>query len=121
MIRRLPLKMLHGYVILSLVVFLCVQVLKYFSGIRSNWIFHHLNDFLTIPIVATICLHGVWFLKKDYTIRLNIFTILSLVAMFSIAFEYYLPHQSHRYTGDIWDVVCYFIGGIVFYFLQKMD
>lgn len=121
MIRRVPLKILHFYVLLSLVVFLSVQSWKYFSGIRSNWIFHYLNDFLAIPIVATICLHAVWFIKKDYILRLNAFTILSLIALFSIFFEYYLPQQSHRYTGDIWDVVCYFLGGIVFYLLQKME
>ena len=121
MILRLPLKVLHLYVLLSLVVFLCVQSLKYFSVVGPNWIFHHLNDFLAIPIVATVCLHGVWFIKKDRNIRLNIFTILSLVALFSIVFEYYLPQQSYRYTGDIWDVVCYFLGGVVFYFLQKIE
>ncbi|MDC8000006.1 hypothetical protein POV26_03080 [Aequorivita todarodis] len=94
--------------------------MKYFFGIRSNWIFHHLNDFLTIPLVATVCLHGVWLVKKDKSIRLNIFTIFSLVALFSIFFEYYLPQQSHRYTGDIWDVLCYFLGGTAFYLLQKI-
>lgn len=119
--RKLPLKVLHLYVLLSIVVFLCVQSWKYLYGIRSNWIFHHLNDFLAIPIVATISLHAVWFIKKDYSLRLNIFTILSLAALFSIAFEYYLPQQSYRYTGDIWDVICYFLGGIMFYFLQKME
>ncbi len=121
LMRRLPLKVLHCYVFLSLALFVCVQAWKYFCGIRSNWVFHYLNDFLTIPMVATICLHGVWFLKKDSSIRLNIFTILSLVIMYSIAFEYYLPKQSFRYTGDIWDVVCYSLGGIVFYLLQKIE
>ncbi|WP_157417805.1 hypothetical protein [Aequorivita capsosiphonis] len=94
--------------------------MKYFSVSGPNWIFHHLNDFLVIPMVATVCLYGVWIIKKDKSIRLNIFTILSLVALFSIFFEYYLPLQSYRYTGDIWDVVCYFLGGVVFYFLQKI-
>lgn len=121
MIRSLPLKILHVYVLLSLGVFLCVQSLKYFSVVGPNWVFNHLNDFLAIPIVATICLHGVWLIKKDNTIRLNIFTVLSLVALYSIVFEYYLPKQSYRYTGDIWDVVCYSLGGLVFYFLHKMD
>ncbi|MCG2418659.1 hypothetical protein K8089_06455 [Aequorivita sp. F47161] len=107
------------YALLSLVVFFYVQSLKYFSGIQATWVFHHLNDFLTIPLVATVCLHGVWCVKKDKTIRLNIFTILSLVVLFSVAFEYYLPKQSHRYTADIWDVVCYFLGGVIFYILQK--
>lgn len=121
MIQRLPLKVLHFYMLLSLVVFLCVQSLKSFSVAGPNWIFHHLNDFLVIPIVATVCLHGVLIIKKDKNIRLNTFTILSLVALFSIVFEYYLPKQSYRYTRDIWDVVCYFLGGVVFYFLQKIE
>lgn len=121
MIQKLPLKILHLYVLLSWVIFLFVQGYKYLQGIHSNWIFHHLNDFLAIPIVTTICLHGVWLIRKDNTIRLNIFTILSLVALFSVVFEYYLPQQSYRYTGDIWDVISYLLGGAVFYFLQKIE
>lgn len=121
MIRRLPLKLLQGYGLLSLMVFLIVQCLKFFSVDRPDWVFHHLNDFLVIPMVALLSLHGVWLIKKDNTIRLDILTIFSLVVLFSFLFEYYLPLQSHRYTGDIWDVVCYSLGGLVFYFLQKIE
>lgn len=121
MTRTLPLKVLHFYAVLSLVVFLFVQSLKYFSVTASNWVFNHLNDFLTIPLVATLCLYCVWLIKKDKSIRLNSFTILSLVIFYSVVFEYYLPTQSYRYTGDIWDVACYFLGGAVFYFLQKIE
>ncbi len=118
---RFPLKYLHSYVALSLILFLIVQSLKSHSHQSPPWVFHYLNDFLTIPIVATICLHGVWLLKKNNAIRLNLYSILSLVALFSLYFEYYLPKQSDRYTGDIWDVICYFLGGIVFYILQKKN
>ena len=121
MIRRLPLKLLHFYILLSLVVFLGVQSLKFFSVVHANWVFHHLNDFLVIPMVATLSLHAVWLIKKDNTVRLNVLTILSLVALFSFVFEYYLPKRSYRYTGDIWDVVCYFLGGLMFFFLQKVE
>lgn len=120
MIRQFPLKTLHIYVLLSWAVFLYVQSLKFFSIFGSDWLFHYVNDFLTIPMVATICLHGVWLIKKDTHIRLNILTIFSLVALFSFIFEYYLPQQSHRYTGDIWDIVCYSLGGLVFFILQKL-
>jgi len=120
MILKLPLKALHLYVLFSLVIFICVQIFKYYSVSGPKWIFHHLNDFLTIPIVAIVCLYGVWFIKKDNKFRLGIFTILSLVVLYSFVFEYYLPKQSYRYTGDIWDVVCYFLGGAVFYLLQKI-
>ena len=73
-------------------------------------------------VVNFIVLVGVliWAIKKDRTIRLNIFTIISLVALFSLYFEFYLPKQSTRYTGDLWDVVCYFLGGMLFYFLQNI-
>lgn len=112
---------MHGYVCISLIIFGCVQLLKYFSVPAPGWVFFYLNDFLTIPIVAALCLHGVWLLKKDYTIRLSIFSIFSLWAFYSFYFEYYLPKQSARYTGDILDVVCYFAGAVVFYFLQKIE
>jgi hypothetical protein len=121
MITKLPLKVLHFYILLSVIIFLIIQSLKYVSRIQSNWVFHHLNDFLTIPIVATVCLQGVWLVKKDYSIRITFFTIFSLVILFSVAFEYYLPKQSDRYIADIWDVVCYLLGGIIFYLLQKLE
>lgn len=116
-----PLKWLHRYFLLSLLIFGMVQLLKYFSISAPNWIFFYLNDFLTIPIVATICLHAAWFLKKDKSIRLNIFTIASLVILYSVYFEAYLPSVSVRYTADFWDVVCYFLGGLVFWVLQKLE
>ncbi len=119
MMRNLPLKWLHVYVFLSIGVFLCVQSLKQLAITKPDWVFNHINDFLTIPLVATLGLHAVWWIKKDKSIRLPIFTIFSLVLLFSIVFEYYLPQYSYRYTDDIWDVICYFFGGIVYYLLQK--
>ena len=117
----LPLRTLHIYIASSLLTFAIVQSLKIFSISAPQWIFSYLNDFLVIPIVATICLHGIWLLKNSKAIRLNGFTIASLVALYSIYFEYYLPQTSPRYTGDIWDVLCYALGGLVFYFLQRLD
>jgi len=120
MIRSLPLKLVHFYVLLSVLVFLVVQGLKFFSIEGPDWVFHHLNDFLLIPIVALLALHAVWFLHNDRSIRLNILTIFSLVLLFALVFEYDLPKQSYRYTSDLWDVIAYFLGGIVFYLLQKI-
>lgn len=121
MIQHLPLKRLHWFVFICILVFIGVQICKYFAIDDPNWIFNHLNDFLVIPIVATLCLHGVWIIKKDKSIRLDLFSIISLVLLFSILFEFYLPQKSHRYTADFWDVCCYFLGGVTFYFLQKME
>lgn len=118
MTRRVPLKTLHVYVLVSVAVFFFVQSLKFFSVPAPDWIFHYLNDFLVIPIVATFGLHVVWLAKKDTSLRINPFTILSLVILYSLFFEFYLPTTSTRYTGDIYDVLCYGLGGIIFYILQ---
>ena len=118
---KLPLKTLHFYLLLSLIAFISIQVLKYNFFSNPNWIFNYVNDFLTIPLVATVCLYSVWFIRKDVSIRLNWLTILSLVVLYSFVFEFYLPRQSHRYTADIWDIVCYSLGGLVFYLLQKRE
>lgn len=121
MIKGLPLKILHGYGLLSLIIFLIVQSLKHFKIPAPKWIFYYLNDFLVIPMVAIVCLHGVWLIKKDRTLRLDGFSIFSLAGMYSIYFEYLLPQQSSCYTGDIVDVACYFLGGLVFLGLQRLQ
>ena len=118
---KFPLRTLHIYVASSLLIFAIVQSLKIFSIAAPQWVFSYVNDFLVIPIIATISLHGIWLLKNSKAIRLNGFTIASLVLLYSIYFEYYLPQTSPRYTGDIWDVVCYALGGLVFYVLQRLN
>lgn len=121
MMYTFPLKKVHTYVVFSILVFLGVQSLKLFSIDSPDWIFYHLNDFLLIPIVALLGLHAAWLINKDTRIRLSFFTIFSLVVLFSVVFEYYLPKQSHQYTADVCDVIAYFLGGVVFLILQKLE
>lgn len=118
---RLPLVALHCYVGLSLLIFFGLEAFKTFVIISPNWLTHYLNDFLCIPIVATICLHAVWRVKRNYMLRLKIGSILSLVVLFSVYFELYLPENTSRYTGDLIDVLCYIAGGGVFYGFQKLQ
>lgn len=96
-----------------------VEGVRFFEIAGPNWMFHYLNDFLVIPIVGLICLYAVWWLKKDRNIRLGVVSIVTLVVIYSLYFEVYLPERSERYTADVLDVVCYAAGGVVFYFLQK--
>lgn len=121
MIRTLPLKWLHGYVLVSFLLFVGFQLSRAFEVSMPDWMTSYLNDFLVIPIVATLCLWVVWRIRNDKTIRLNWFHILSLVILFSFYFEYYLPKNVDRYTADWVDVVCYFLGGCVFYIFQRME
>lgn len=115
------LKKLHSYVFGSFLIFLMVYGLQVSTDSVPDFISFYLNDFLIIPIVGLVALHVVWFVKQDRSIRLNIATILSLVILFSVYFEWYLPKYSSRYTADVWDVLCYLAGGGVLYILQKQE
>lgn len=119
---RIPqLFFLHIYVTLSILIALLVQAALHFSYPVPVWVSSYLKDFLVIPIVATFCLNCVWILKKDKSIRLNLFTIFTLVFIYSFLFEFYFPKKIQFYVSDPWDVVCYASGGIVFYFLQRIE
>lgn len=115
----LPARTLHIYAILSLLLFMIFELLKYHEFTVHNLITNYLNDFLVLPMVATLCLRAVWLIKNDKNIRLKGWSVFSLVAMYSFYFEYYLPQHAARYTSDVWDIVCYMCGGILFYVLQK--
>lgn len=121
MISKFPLKKLHYYVFVSLLILIIYQTLFYCNVPMPIFITSYLKDFLCIPIIATLGLHVVWFLKKDKSIRLNAFTLISLVLMYSIYFEYFLPKHSNFYVADWLDIICYSLGGLIFYILQKKD
>ncbi len=86
-----------------------------------TWITSYVNDFLCMPVVLTICLKIVHFIKKDTTIPLPLLPILTLTSFYAIYFEWYLPQVETRYTADWIDVIIYFSGALLFYSLQLIS
>ncbi len=80
---------------------------------------NHLNDLLIIPIVLWIALTVLRTLLLSQNIRIPLSYIVIIVIGYSFYFEYYLPIVNARYTADPWDVICYILGGVFFYFWQK--
>lgn len=111
-------KTLYSVFFLFVFIFLLLQLFLYLDSPLPNWVVNYVNDFLCMPIVLTICLKAVHLVKKDHTIKLGIFPILSLTIFYSVYFEVYLPKVEPRYTADVWDVIMYFLGSILFYILQ---
>lgn len=103
---------------------LTVAVFIYASSLLSltlpSVIRSYANDFLCIPLVLETCRRCASWILKINNLQLNLFTIFSVCLYFSTYFEYYLPTFNVRYTGDWIDVMLYLIGGVIFYFLQKM-
>lgn len=112
-------KLLYFVFSLFLIVFLIIEFRSFLQISIPDWLLFYGKDFLCMPIVLTICLTAVRFLKKDQSINLTLFTVLSLCTFYSIYFEAYLPKVHSRYTADLLDVIMYFSGGFLFYFLQR--
>ncbi|GHA40023.1 hypothetical protein GCM10007103_21830 [Salinimicrobium marinum] len=102
-----------------IVAFLIIQFHQFLNISLPDWILFYGKDFICLPIVLTVCLLAMQFLKKDHSIRLDLFTVLSMAAFYAFYFELYLPKVKVRYTADFTDVVMYFLGALLFYFLQE--
>lgn len=78
---------------------------------------NYFNDLLILPIVLwTVLAFLRQFKGKEVTISWTI--ALTLATYYSLFFEWYLPKFHPRYTADIYDVLCYFIGACAFVALQ---
>ena len=102
----------------SVLIFLSIKILNLAKVGMPSWITSYVNDFLCMPLVLFICLKTVQYIKKDTTIPLPLMPILVLTSFYAIYFEGYLPGVEERYTADWVDVIMYFCGALVFYFIQ---
>lgn len=109
---------LNVFFYLSLFIFFSILILKHLAVALPPWIYFYVNDFLCMPVVLTVSLKVVHFIKKDHSIRLPLTLVLSLTLFYAIYFEYYMPRVESRYTADWLDVVMYFAGAGIFYMLQ---
>ncbi|WP_397299086.1 hypothetical protein [Nonlabens ulvanivorans] len=120
MIKKVSLVTLHIVALICMLMYAAVQFMKLVQYESYPFIFSYLNDILVIPIIATICLHVLWMVKKNYQLRIGVLSLISLVVLYSYYFEYYLPLNSERYTRDVWDIGCYVAGAVIFYIAQKL-
>lgn len=80
---------------------------------------NYVNDFLVVPIVLTICLIVVRWLKNDENYQFSIYICIYIAVLYAFIFEYILPQFHQRYTADYIDVLLYVLGGFLFYKLQN--
>jgi hypothetical protein len=111
-------KILYISFTIFVLTFISFEILKFFGIPLPGWTTSYLNDFLCMPIVLTICLKAVHIIKKNTSITLSLPLILILTSFYAVYFELILPQISVRYTADFLDVLIYFSGTFLFYFLQ---
>ena len=105
--------------ILIVLVAITIYATSFFYVNIPFWVDHYINDLLCMPIVLSISLAVIRFIKSEKQLYVPFSIILILTLYFSLHFEWLMPQLSSRYTSDIIDVILYFSGAILFYRFQK--
>lgn len=95
-----------------------VYLLQRLAYPLPSFINNYLNDLLAIPLTCWIILIVIRKFKQSNFI-LTPLMIVMITLYFSVYFEWYLPQDNERYTGDYLDILCYSSGGIIYFLLQK--
>lgn len=94
---------------------LIIQLRK--NGIYISVINNHFTDFITVPMYCYLIeyIMNGWLgfrWKPDFKF------VLTSVLYLSLLFEVICPKLSELFTGDILDVLMYFVGGMFYYFFK---
>jgi len=100
---------------LFLSLFIGHQVLEKGMDIRITFLDNYLDDLLCMPLLLSGWLAERYDLFNKKSI--DPLEIVFLWLLMSVLFEVLLPQMFPQYTADIWDVVCYGIGGFLYYLL----
>ncbi|SFN13445.1 hypothetical protein SAMN05421594_1252 [Chryseobacterium oleae] len=103
--------------LLGLAIWLLIIFLRK-KGIIIPVISNHLTDCITVPMYAYL----IEYLMNNilgYHWKPDFKFILSSTLYLSILFEVICPLFSEKFTGDIFDVLAYMAGGIVYYFFRN--
>lgn len=98
---------------------LTIYLMQRLSMPLPSLINNYVNDLLCLPLLLGAMTFVIRRLKKDSSFQLSFGFVIFLACYYSLYFEYYLPRVNPRYTADWIDVVLYFSGGILFYFIEK--
>ncbi len=100
---------------------LSIYLMQHFQIILPQFINHYVNDFLYLPIALFLIQSLIRLNKVHHNFEFSFSTILLLVVYNSLLFEWIFPKFHSRYTADFLDVLFYFLGGLTFYVIEKVD
>ncbi|MCS3531448.1 hypothetical protein [Chryseobacterium sp. JUb7] len=88
------------------------------NGIIIPVINNYLTDLITIPMYAYLIEYIVNKIP-GFRWKPDLKFILTSILYISFLFEVFCPMISDRFTGDVFDIVAYSIGGLGYYFFRK--
>jgi len=88
------------------------------NGIIIPWVNDYFTDLITIPMY---CYLVQYLMNKilGFHWKPNLEFIISSTVYLSILFEIVCPLISNKFTGDIFDVLAYFFGGMGYFIFQN--
>lgn len=120
MVSRLTTIFFHPVFFGSIGLYVLIRFWRTSTYAIPDWINGYITDLICMPVVLMICLAFVRLIKSNSEIIINKWLIGFLCIEYAILFEWILPQRSSIYTGDWLDVVMYFLGGFIFYFIQPI-
>lgn len=104
---------------ISTLLFLTHQFLQWGLGIHIPFVDSYLDPFLAMPILFFLLDWEMEFFRTRP--QLNEMELLASFIIFSVIFEWLFPYLSADFTGDVWDIVAYFLGGLLYYLARQYD
>ena len=114
-------KILTYYFIASVIIGSLIYIAQKLLIELPTFVNNYVNDFLIIPIVLTVSLFILQWSRSDKNYQIPLGVIFYICVLYSVLFEVIFPKYYTRYTADMLDVILYFIGGFVFFVLQKKE
>ncbi len=107
----------NPYFFIPVLLFAGNQVLEKGFGIFVPFVHAYLDDLLAIPVILGITLQIYrWIHPLRQNFRFKKEHIFVAFLYVSVVFEGFLPWYSDQYIRDFWDILCYGLGAIIFYF-----
>ncbi len=90
------------------------------KGIYIPYIHSYLDDLIAVPIM----MGGMLVFQQQITYRKPSYTfskwhVVFMVLLLSLYFEWYAPGRKDNHYADVFDVLAYSIGGVVFFKWQN--
>lgn len=101
---------------ISIAIFLANQFLQYF-GIGNYFTVCFLDDLLFFPVAYSLIQYYFKLIKKNFSISIE-FAIIGIIFT-SFTFEILFPIISKKHTAEIYDIVFYTLGAVIFMLFGK--
>ncbi len=104
--------------IVCCLLFILSQLLQY-SVMEVSFVSSYLDDLLVVPVVLPPILVALRWIFKNPTLQIELGMLITLVLMLSILFEGLLPALNDKYTRDVFDILCYILGALCYWYWNK--